>query len=750
MHLPSDQPVQALQTLDVGVLVNYLESPVRSRLVVLLTVPQGARGPLIDPAEVAEAAGGQADVVTLPTDNLTHELANRIGKEASAFRGACRIYPPGTDWLADPRSTILHLAMTKDQCDRLPRELLADLNRQLAQAARQQAATTRAAKAARGSKAARTGSGTSGTGSARPDGAPSPGPKSTFGYGQSGQVRRIDAPDEAAKLANHLLAPGRTSPAVVLSWATGAGSAFPDAEALAKDLTGLADVFEITRPSAAWALSEGLPEGWQTYGGASRVYPVGLDWANQPGYSRLHTAYSLDERAGVTQAILSDALNQAALAAAATPQQAKAKPAGGQSVGGEVMGWTTGRVMVQLDNGDYATIWPELVTEHVTADRLFKKRMHVEGVMDRQSKRIDIDAMKLSPEQALAAYQAGATVPVRVAKINAGNCVVELFPGVEASIEAIDIAEDQDLRLLMTRGETILVRVIEHGDGWLLSANEAAPAAEAQPAASILRGGPPWLDPTAGAPAGAAGPGDIGGLSDGAPAGGAGAASGGEAGGGPAYDLSDPTTLLQGDLADAHEVIGGLWRELNQATRQLKRLEAEYKTVTDQAALARTKRREAELELAKLRKAKGGAAAGDDQGLFLDPADQLDFEIRQAWARRIQPADKAAYPLPKSWTYAPQFFETLDQTQGIDRSKVVDVIVEVLTDRAVELASRGVHQLRTGQGGDNPVRKSPDGGTYWRVYLQSGTPSARRLHYLKRPDGSIELCSVRVHDDDRT
>ena len=41
------------------------------------------------------------------------------------------------------------------------------------------------------------------------------------------------------------------------------------------------------------------------------------------------------------------------------------------------------------------------------------------------------------------------------------------------------------------------------------------------------------------------------------------------------------------------------------------------------------------------------------------------------------------------------------------------------------------------------------GETCWRVSLQVKTPSARRLHYWVCADGSIELSSVRLHDDYR-
>ena len=87
--------------------------------------------------------------------------------------------------------------------------------------------------------------------------------------------------------------------------------------------------------------------------------------------------------------------------------------------------------------------------------------------------------------------------------------------------------------------------------------------------------------------------------------------------------------------------------------------------------------------------------------------------------------------------------------QGIRRSKVVEVVVQVLTGLDAGLASRERHQLRTGLGGDDPPVVRNGGETCWRVSLQVKTPSARRLHYWVCADGSIELSSVRLHDDYR-
>lgn len=107
-------------------------------------------------------------------------------------------------------------------------------------------------------------------------------------------------------------------------------------------------------------------------------------------------------------------------------------------------------------------------------------------------------------------------------------------------------------------------------------------------------------------------------------------------------------------------------------------------------------------------------------------------------------------PLKRNWGYGPDFFTSLEAVQGVDREKVAHVMLEVVLGLDKELNSRGLHQLRTGEGGADPKRRTAAGDTYWRVYLQTNTPGARRLHYVRRADGSVVFTRVGMHDDFRS
>jgi hypothetical protein len=327
--------------------------------------------------------------------------------------------------------------------------------------------------------------------------------------------------------------------------------------------------------------------------------------------------------------------------------------------------------------------------------------------------------MRQSPEAALAGYRVGDVVLTRVASVESIGCVVALFPEVTARIEAVDLGDAEDLRLLIARGQVIRVQIVDRNDEWLLVG--AKPEQVAIKAASILVGGPPWLlEPT-----------------------------------------EEPVRIdvvrrvrrsrIPADLDAAITEIGTLRRENDRLRTQIKGLTGELKTARDQLAESKQARKAAEASQAELAEALAESknAVQPIGRYFLTDRQQLDFEIDLAWARRVPAADKPNRPLA-GWSYGPEFFETLHTLEGIDRSKVVDVIVEVLTGLDTELSARGLHQLRSGDGGDDAPRVGPHGETYWRVALQQGTPGARRLHYSRAPDGFITLFSVRHHDDLRT
>lgn len=687
-------PVVLHDVLDVAALVAYLRRPSRSRPVVVLTVAPGQVTPYVGANAVARAGGGRVDVATIPTDALTHTFTGSLSDaRAGVYQGACRVYPPGTEWEGDPFSVPLRMARNSGEVMALPAALLRDVKEAVELAARPAPAPRRPEGPTRG-----LGLPTPPV-AAAPRLVPPPG--------------EVASPADADLLARYLRSPARTAPVVVVSRATGAPGAYADADRLRADLAGMADVFEIVGLEASWAFSRAVPEMCQVYGGASRVYPVGTEWERDPFLSPLRFAYSRADREPVTRQLVADVLGMASRGQLTLPAGAlEAK-----HVKGEVEGVVGDRAVVRLPGQFPGVVWPELVEPGLPAERLFAKRMRVEGVLDPVSRRIDVRDMRQAPLDAVAGYQAGSTILVRVASVSAEACTVELFPGLQIGVAADLVVEDEaDLRELMVVGEVLPAwfggRDESTGE-WLLSLQDAADPGEAVPAASVLVGGPPWLAPTRPEPAQ------------------------------PTEGGVEPASEQRVTAEPSAAFVEALQRDKDQLVTELKAARIRSQLLQAQLDTMRPKLRDL-----MRRRSRVGGSEPDDTRLFDNETEQLDFEIRLAWARMTEPGEKRDRPL-KKWSYSEHFFDSVHAVEGIAREKIVEVIVQVLTGRDVELASRERHPLRTGKGGDDPVVLRDRQERCWRVSLQTNTPSARRLHYWTCADGSIELSSIRLHDDFR-
>jgi hypothetical protein len=144
---------------------------------------------------------------------------------------------------------------------------------------------------------------------------------------------------------------------------------------------------------------------------------------------------------------------------------------------------------------------------------------------------------------------------------------------------------------------------------------------------------------------------------------------------------------------------------------------------------------------------RAGREAGGPEAtrVYADPERQFRHEVEQHWLTTVPEAERdarpmAAYRLGRDWLTSLQALELAG------RRKIVEVVVEVLTGRAVDSAARRPRRMRTGSGG-SPPRVREDGAVAWRCDIKHGTASAPRLMWWKLPDNTIELGRVAAHDD---
>jgi hypothetical protein len=173
---------------------------------------------------------------------------------------------------------------------------------------------------------------------------------------------------------------------------------------------------------------------------------------------------------------------------------------------------------------------------------------------------------------------------------------------------------------------------------------------------------------------------------------------------------------------------------------------------TLRAQLRMEKERTTELR-SQLREARAKQVVGNDytasrSWFGLDSAGAEEWvrhEVTHAWIERIPAFERANRPLTK-FTLGADFVDTLAIFTNGQKYKAFKCIVDVLVGTPEMLALRQVHALRASEGANAPDRVRDDGAIAMRAYIEEGVASARRLHYWKHPDGTIELATAAVHD----
>lgn len=606
-------------------------------------------------------------------------------------------------------------------------------------------------------------------------------------------IEHVQGVEAARDLAATLNSRDRAAPIAVVTIPAGRESPFLDVERIYDEVGDLVPVRVMATGPLTWAFAEQMPDGTEVYGGAGRVYPTGHAWVHEPAAAPLRMAFSSSEGRRSTEALISDALGMAftaGLVGATVSTTAEV-------VRGEVLGFRAGRGLVRLTDGRSASVVPELTVAGVPLERLLEPGMPVQGTLD--AGRLDIRASVLAP--AALPYGPGDIVLVRVGAVETDSAELWLHPELPVRVFREDVTGNpyDSLDSLMSVDEVLRARVTATSP-WRLALHDLDDDEEAVPAITLLDGGPPWLveglpdagpdelideeeSPTArldvlaqevtpeahdgqrvpaprqGVPPG---PAPTPALLDrrgrrrrAEPVSTAGASAATEAAPAP------PRRRDKIKAKEAEPLIAKLRAELTEREQALETaqtitrgLQTELEILRKERAKATNERNHVRGEAARLKKKLRSSRSGsgpekaERQAQFLDPEQQFRHEVYVAWADRIAPAEKEARPRCP-YTIGPDFLATLQSTEGVSRAKVVDVVVELLTGIAFEQAGRDVHQLRSSDGGGSKQRERADGARAWRLALQDHTPSARRLHYWRLTDGSIELARVCKHDDYR-
>lgn len=599
------------------------------------------------------------------------------------------------------------------------------------------------------------------------------------------RVQTADDERAASALADLLNGNARKRPVVVITIPAGRTDPWIDVEGIAREAGSLADVYLMPTGPFTWDFSNRMAEGTQVYGGAGRVYPVGHEWATDLSKSPLRFAFNEADGERATQKLISDMLRMAA--AAGLLQSVPTREL--RKVDTKVKMVVAGRALVDVGNLFPAAIAEELTVEDVAIERIVAAGMRIEGWYDADSNRVDIRHSLRPHREALAAYAVGDVVLSKVAKVRNGKAELVLYPQtttppVVVTVLRADVTAnpEDDLRTLMTVGEVIPARVTATGPDWALALHDVDDDESIMAAPSLLPGGPPWLseepehseadEPEASTslPMPPPAPTPVQVIEAPSPSQSPAAATPR-----PSPTMLDrsrpvPNPQPASTAAAAHRQtestrglllkVDGLTAEIAGLKREVVNLQTQMLAGADEREqlrflLDQAERRanKAENDLkstrARLRKATSTSKSESPAGngpRFADPEHGFRFLVLTQWATRTLPSEQRSRPLA-DFLIGPRFLESLERLEGIKPEKVADVAFEIVTGLAPQLPSREVHYLRTGSGGDDPVRVRDDGAIAWRASLQVNTPSARRIHYWVLPSGQIELARVATHDD---
>lgn len=183
--------------------------------------------------------------------------------------------------------------------------------------------------------------------------------------------------------------------------------------------------------------------------------------------------------------------------------------------------------------------------------------------------------------------------------------------------------------------------------------------------------------------------------------------------------------------------------------RKAKAVSRERELLRENADLKRKLSEEREARRVQVKGAKARVTLGSSEAvpyqpdLFPDLEEAVRFAIHREWVQWVPSTEKKAHPLPP-FKLGPWFAASLGGLDAQFQSKALRAVVSVLTGLAIE--KRQVHYLRENAAAPKLVRDE-DNAVCYRAYVEEKVSAARRLHYWKLPDGTIELSRVVVHDD---
>lgn len=133
--------------------------------------------------------------------------------------------------------------------------------------------------------------------------------------------------------------------------------------------------------------------------------------------------------------------------------------------------------------------------------------------------------------------------------------------------------------------------------------------------------------------------------------------------------------------------------------------------------------------------------------VYADPERQFRFEVELTWLASIDEPRRESDLALAPYRLGRHFLDSVDahiQSGGLSREQVLKAVVEVACGLAPRKPARSVKAWTVSRQGGQECRA--DGAVAWRVRVQTGAPSARRMKYWTT-NGSLEFDAIYHHDE---
>jgi hypothetical protein len=561
-----------------------------------------------------------------------------------------------------------------------------------------------------------------------------------------------------AELAERIRA-RRDKHLVVISQRTDSGLLHLDAEYVGAELDGLADVVVVRGEGKTWELSDVLPEGWSVYGNSARAYPAEMSLGSG-NPTRYVVANRKTELKSTADALI-EIVERLPLPPSVRKQVEAERPLGPIVRSGTVAGFLGGgqRALIEFADGTRGTVRQEDVLPGVRLDWVLTAGQEIRGRFDTDSRVLVIDPGAEIP-RLTQVYDFGSLVLVLVESATSDSAGLTLLPGTTINVPLGDISSNplDQADELLTPGDVVIARLRKEVGVPKLSLIDIDDDEMPVQAPVLVQGGTPWLKlgrnllpPSSNELAEQAEDAEAQQSIGKVPL------TRESAQLAPRPALKQVQQQLEAARAEARLLRGAadrqgaaeqeiaallaevsqLQHELRDRAAQVEKLRGDSRRTINRLMDTQQRMRAAERKLSRLQ---------DRSAQFATQEELFRHELYLAWVERVSGAEKSALRL-KDFAVGPKFLASFYGHSGEHQRKALKALVDLLVGRAARMQARQLHQLRTGDGGDDaPVIRSADDAKCWRMSIEVNAPAARRLHYWDIPGGGIELHELVPHD----